>query len=115
MPSTPSLLKKLDALHRQRAEIEYQIVDTERQIVGAAKIDRPRKPRSTKAEVVEVVKATVKVLRDDGGALPRREIAARLGISPWAASYRLNQAIKMKFVEKAGGGRYRATNVVPAF
>jgi hypothetical protein len=35
--------------------------------------------------------------------LPRREIAARLGIQPWAATYRLDRAIELKFVEKVGG------------
>src|SRR4051794_31735428 len=98
MPSTPVLLKKLDALHRQRADMEHEIYAVERQILAAGKTERkPRAKRSTNAEVVEVVKATVKVLRDAGGALPRREIASRLGISPWAASYRLQQAIKAKF------------------
>ena len=116
MPSLPILLKKLEALHRQHVEVEHEIADVERQIVAAGKPERkPRAKRSTNAEVVEVVRATVKVLRDAGGPLPRREIASRLGISPWACSYRLGKAIEAKFVEKAGSGRYRVPNVVPAF
>jgi DNA-binding Lrp family transcriptional regulator len=60
------------------------------------------------------VRETVRVLREAGTPLPRREIAARLGIQPWAATYRLDKAIELHFVEKLGGGLYRVTDVVPA-
>ena len=55
----------------------------------------------------------MRVLREAGTPLPRREIAARLGIQPWAATYRLDKAVELKFVEKLGGGLYRVTDVVP--
>lgn len=116
MQTLPTLLKKLHTLHRQRADVEHEIAEVERDIIATGKAPpKPRKPRATNAEVVEVVRAAVKVLRDAGGPLPRREIASRLGISPWAASYRLGKAIEAKFVEKVGAGRYRVTNVVPVF
>jgi DNA-binding Lrp family transcriptional regulator len=64
---------------------------------------------------VEVVRDTVRVLREAGTPLPRREVAARLEIQPWAASYRLDKAIELKFAEKVGGGCYRVSDVVPEF
>ena len=115
MPTLHVLLHKHKELHRQYVETERELADVERQILDAGNAPRARAKRSTKAEMVEVVRATVKVLRDAGAALPRREIASRLGISPWAASYRLTKAVELKFVEKVGAGRYRVTNVVPAF
>jgi hypothetical protein len=115
MPTLPALLKKLQALHRQHVEVERDIVSVESEIVAASRAPKPRAKRATNAEIVEVVRATVKVLRDAGGPLPRREIASRLGISPSAAAYRLKLAIKGQFIESLGGGRYRATNIVPAF
>jgi hypothetical protein len=41
--------------------------------------------------------------------------AARLGIQPWVASYRLDKAVELKFAEKVGGGFYRVTDIVPEF
>ena len=55
----------------------------------------------------------MRVLREAGTPLPRREVAARLGVQPWVAGYRLDKAVELKFVEKLGGGRYRVTAVVP--
>lgn len=116
MPSLPALLKKLEALHRQHAQTEYEIAEVKRQIIATGKSGPSRRrKRVTPAESVEVVRATVKVLRDAGEPLPRREIAARLGLAPHAVYYRVQKAIKAGFVERVSGGRYRATNVVPAF
>lgn len=116
MPSLPILLKKLESLLLQRVEVEHQIVSVKQEIVAASKPASKRgRKRGTTAETVELVKATVKVLRDAQEPLPRREIAARLGVAPSAVSYRLQKAIDAKFVEKVSGGRYRVTNVVPAF
>ena len=42
-----------------------------------------------------------------------REVAARLGIQPWVATYRLDKAVELKLVERLGGGLYRVTDVVP--
>lgn len=61
------------------------------------------------------MRATVKVLRDAGSPLPRREIAARLGVSPSVAYDRLKRAVKARFVERLANGHYRAADVVPAF
>jgi hypothetical protein len=116
MPSLPILLKKLETLLLQRVEVEHQIVSVKQEIVAANKPAPKRgRKRGTTAETVELVKATVKVLRDAGQPLPRREIAARLGITPSAVVYRLQKAMAAKFVERVSGGRYRVTNVVPAF
>jgi hypothetical protein len=62
----------------------------------------------------EVVRDTVRVLREAGTPLPRREIAARLGVKPWIAGYRLDKAVELRFAEKLSGGRYQVTDVVPA-
>ena len=114
MTSLPILLKKLETLLLQRVEIEHQIVSVRREIVAAGR-SAPKRGRKcgTTAETVELVKTVVKVLRDASEPLPRREIAARLGIAPPAASRRLQKAVAMKFAEKVSGGRYRASADVP--
>ena len=111
MPSLRTLLKKLDVLHRQRADVEHEIDATEREIIAAA--PKSRRKRSN-VEAVEIIKALVHVLRDAGEPLPRREIGARLGIEAPALHYRLTKAIAMKFVERVSGGRYQTTSAVPA-
>lgn len=115
MPRLPSLLKKLESLHRQHVQIEQEIARAEREIVAAGKSPPKRRPkRRPHTEAVELVKPLVKVLRDADGPLLRREIAARLGIAPAAVGYRIRKAIEAKFVERVGG-RYRAAKVVPTF
>jgi hypothetical protein len=109
-------MRKHKNLYRQYLELEHEIARVEKQITaaGQAAVRAPRK-RATKRELVETVRQTVKVLRDAGDALPRREIATRLGITPLATSYRLKKAMELRFVERSSSGYYRATNVVPAF
>jgi hypothetical protein len=109
-------MRKHKNLYRQYLELEREITGVERQIkdVGNSSRKAPRK-RATKRELVETVRQAVKVLRDAGEPLPRREIATRLGITPLATSYRLKKAIALRFVERVSSGRYQATNVVPAF
>ncbi len=114
MASLPALLRKQKDLFRQYLDLERELADVDRQIIESAGTSRPRRPHPTKTEMIDLVKETVKVLRDAGEPLPRREIAARLGISVHATSYRLAKAIKLRFVDKAGL-RYQVTNVVPAF
>lgn len=114
MANLSSLLRKLETLHRQQHELAQEITGVEKQIVEAANEHKPR-TRSTKAELIALVRETVNVLRAAGGKpLPRTEIAARLGISPTAVSYRLQKALKMNFVERADHGFYRATATVTA-
>jgi hypothetical protein len=113
MPSLPTLLSKFQSLTRQHVAIEAEIDDVRQQIIDARNAPKPRAKRVTSADQVEVVKATIKVLREARETLPRKEIAARLGITPHAASYRLERAIEMKLVEKVSLGRYRCTSVVP--
>jgi hypothetical protein len=113
MSTLPSLLKELQTLHRQQVETEREIADVERQIVAAGREPRSRRKRGGKAEMVEVVRDTVNVLREAGVPLPRQEIAARLGIKASAAHYRLQRAVALKFVERVGQGRYRLTSVLP--
>jgi hypothetical protein len=109
-------MRKHKNLYRQYLELEREIADVERRIrdAGSSSHKAPRK-RATKRELVETVRQAVKVLRDAGEPLPRREIATRLGITPLATSYRLKKAIVLRFVERVSSGRYQATNVVPAF
>lgn len=113
----PELLHQLDTMHRQRFEIEQDIARVEQQIVTASKGEQKprRRKRALRGEMLELVKDLVKVLHDAGQPLPRREIAARLGLTPTAVGYRLQKAMAAKFVERVSGGRYRATNVVPVF
>jgi hypothetical protein len=109
-------MRKHKTLYRQYIELEREIAAVEKQMteVGSSPRTTARK-RSTKADLVETVRQTVKVLRDAGEPLPRREIAVRLGLTPLATSYRLAKAMELRFVERVGSGRYQTTNVVPAF
>jgi hypothetical protein len=120
MSNLPTLLKKYEALTleiarlgTERVTIHDQILAAGRGTASRAKTSGPGRPARTRAQTVEVVRETVRVLREAGTPLPRREIAARLGIQPWAATYRLDRAVELKFVEKVGG-LYRVTDVVPA-
>ncbi len=106
------LLKKFETIHRQHIQIEHELAEARREIVAAG--PKPRKKRTTSAEMIELIKPTIKVLRDAGEPLPRREIASRLGIAPVAADYRLRKAVAAGFVEKLSGGRYRVSIDVPA-
>ncbi len=116
MSSLPTLLKNLESLHRQHIEIEHQITSARRQIIALGK--SPPKSRRRRSmpprELIELIRPLLKVLRDAGGPLPRREIAARLSLTPKAASYRLEKALKAGFIERVSGARYRAARVVPA-
>jgi hypothetical protein len=116
MTPLPALLKKYEALTRDIARLEGERAAVHAEILAAGR-PSSRKPRSTqtRAQAVEVVRETVRVLREAGEPLPRREVAARLCIKPWAAGYRLDKAVEMKFAEKLDGGRYRVSSVVPAF
>jgi len=116
MTPLPTLLKKYEALTRDIARLEGDRDAVHAQILAAGR-SSTRKPRAkqSRAQAVEVVRDAVRVLRETGEPLPRREIAARLGIKPWAAGYRLDKAVEMKFAKKLDGGRYRVSNVVPAF
>lgn len=116
MATLPALMRKHKTLYRQYIELEREIAALEKQIteVGSSPRATTRR-RSTKLELVETVRQTVKVLRDAGEPLPRREIATRLGLSPLATSYRLKKAMALRFVECVGAGRYQTTTVVPAF
>ena len=73
-----------------------------------------RGKRATSAGTIALINPTVKVLRDAGEPLPRREIVKRLGTVPAAADYRLRKAVAARFVEKLGCGRYRVSHAVPA-
>jgi hypothetical protein len=117
----PALLKRYEALTLEIARLGTEHAAVHAQILAAgrgatpraAKPPSPGRPARTTAQTVEVVRDTVRVLREAGTPLPRREVAARLGIQPWAASYRLDKAVELRFVEKIGG-LYRVTDVVPA-
>ena len=126
MPPTPTshlptLLKRYEALTREIAAREAERTAVHDQILAAGRggvrrsvqTPGPGRPARTTAQTVEVVRDAVRVLREAGEPLPRREVAARLGIQPWAASYRLDKAVELRFVEKVGG-LYRVTDVVPA-
>ncbi len=112
----PTLLKRLEVLHRQQIQTEQEIASVEREIVASGKTPRkPRRRRQPLAVTADLVKPIVKLLRDEGRPLPRREIAARLGLTPKATGYRLQQALKAGFVERVSSARYRVAAVVPVF
>jgi hypothetical protein len=121
MSNLPTLLKKYEALTLEIARLGAARVTVHDQILAAGRGTAPRskktsgpgRPARTTAQTVEVVRDVVRVLREAGTPLPRREVAARLGIQPWAATYRLDKAVELRFVEKVGG-LYRVTDVVPA-
>ena len=121
MSNLPTLLKKYEALTLEIARLGAERVTVHDQILAAGrgtasrskKTSGPGRPARTTAQTVEVVRDVVRVLREAGTPLPRREVAARLGIQPWAATYRLDKAVELRFVEKVGG-LYRITDVVPA-
>ena len=119
--SLPTLLKRYEALTREIAGLEAERAAIHDQILAAGRgavrqsETGPGRPARTTAQTVEVVRETVRVLREAGTPLPRREVAARLGIQPWAATYRLDKAVELKFAEKVGGGLYRVSDVVPEF
>jgi len=115
--TTPVLLKRYEALTREIVRLEGERAAVQEQILAAGRAAAPKRPRptQTRAQAAEVVRETVRVLRDAGEPLPRREVAARLGLKPHAAQYRLDKAVELRFAEKLDGGRYRVTNVVPAF
>lgn len=116
MTRLPTLLRKFEAVTLDIAQLTATRAALHAEIVAFGRdAAPPRRKRTGAAEIAVVVRDTVKVLRDASTPLPRKEIAARLGITPWAASYRLKQATKAGFVENVGGGRYQVTNVVPAF
>lgn len=109
MLTLPALLKKFEQLHRLQIETERQIADVQRQILAIGKRE-PKRQRPTKQQLVEVVRETVEALREAGGPLPRKEIAARIGISAHATAYRLKLAIQAGAVERVALGRYQLTS-----
>ena len=120
-PTLSSLLKRYEALTREIAACEAERTAVHDQILSAGRggarrsAPGPGRPARTTAQTVEVVRDTVRVLREAGEPLPRREVAARLGVKPWVAGYRLDKAVELRFAEKLGSGRYQVTSVVPEF
>src|SRR6185436_4129993 len=86
----PTLLKRYEALTREiaareaeRVAVHDQILATGRHATGRTpKTPGPGRPARTTAQTVEVVRDTVRVLREAGTPLPRREVAARSTGSP---------------------------------
>lgn len=113
MTNLPTLLRKLAELHRQQHELEAEISDVEKRIVDGANEPKPR-IRSTKSEMIDLIRDLVNVLHTAGKPLPRAEIASRLGVKPAQVNYKLRKACGMKFVERLEHGFYRATATVTA-
>src|SRR5512147_185022 len=93
--SLPTLLKRYEALTRDIARLEGERAAVQDQILAAGRTTTTKKarPARTTAQAVEVVRETLRVLREAGEPLPRREVAARLGLKPWVAGYRLDRAV----------------------
>lgn len=112
-PDVQSLLDRFASLQRQHVEIEHEIAAVEDEILALSDTPRPRRARSTRAEVDEQVKLLLKTLQEAGEPLPPSELASRLDIAPMQISHRLRQAISLGFARKAGGGRYTVAAEVP--
>lgn len=113
MADVQALLDKFASLHRQYAEIEHEIAAVEGEILALNGTPRPRRTRSTSAEVDEQVKLVIMALQEAGEPLPPSELASRLGIAPIQISHRVRHAVATGFVKKAGGGRYTVAAEVP--
>jgi len=115
-PTLSSLLKRYEALTREIAAREAERTAVHEQILAAGRgAARKPRPTQTRLQTAELVRDAVRVLREAGEPLPRREVAARLGVKPWVAGYRLDKAVELRFAEKLGSGRYQVTSVVPEF
>jgi|SRR6185436_4577950 len=86
MSNLSTLLKKYEALTLEiarlgtaRVTIHDQILAAGRGTASLSKTPGPGRPAPawTRAQIIEVVRETVRVLREAGAPLPRREIAAR--------------------------------------
>lgn len=115
MPSLPSLLKRGYAITRQIAALETARDEINRQILDAATAPRPRKPSAPIAgkPISPGVRETVKLLKDAGCPMGRKEIAEKLGIAGSAAGFRLAEGIKLGFIVKVGRGLYEVSSTVP--
>lgn len=114
MPTLSSLLLRLEALHHQRFLLDSQIDDLKREIIASHKPETKRRKRPPAAEVAELIRGVIRVLREAGEPLPCSEIATRLSLSASVAHYRLRKALAAGFIEKAGGARYRASSAIAA-
>lgn len=114
MPDIQSLLDRFATLHRQHVEIEHEIATIEGEILALSGTPRPRRARSTSAEVDEQITTILKTLQEADEPLPPSEVAARIGAEPLQVGQRLRQAITLGFVQKMGGGRYTVAAEVPA-
>lgn len=110
------LIKQFEQITRQIVGLERDLAEVQRRILDVSREPQPRKRRARHALAgpSDVVQELVRVLRDAKGPLPRKEIAARLKLTPWGAAYRLRSALGLRLVEKAGMGRYRLADVVSA-
>lgn len=122
MPQEPThharaLFRKYDSILREAARIEAERAEVQRQILAAGGAGAPRAPEPGSLRLrpgsMEHLREIVRVLQEAPEPLPRAQIAARLGITPKAASARLARAVATGFVERMSGGRYRTSDVAP--
>ncbi len=84
---------------------------------------RPRaKPKASGAKgqlsrvTQEMARKTITAIRDAGAGQPvtRRDVSAKLGLSDYATTYRLQRLQTLGFVERVGNQLYRVVDIVPA-
>ena len=62
-----------------------------------------------------MAKKTITAMRavGDGQPVTRRDVAAKLGMSDYATTYRLQRLQSLGFVERVGNQHYRVVDIVP--
>lgn len=136
-----TLFERYKSLHRQKLKIEAELESIEREITDArhereASATKPKPQARSKSKVAprskaqprtkgakgqlspvtqEMAKKTITAMRavGDGQPVTRRDVAAKLGMSDYATTYRLQRLQSLGFVERVGNQHYRVVDIVP--
>ena len=112
MSNLSNFLRQLRELHRQYLELEREIGGDHARASRSPR-PKPKRRHEPTSGASDQLRAVVKVLRDARHPLSRREIAARLNITPRACGRRLAKAIEVGFVKRIGFSLYQVVDEVP--